>query len=144
MPVISLDGLTKSWGALRALDGLTTEFPGVAMGLLGPNGAGKTTLLKTLLGLTRSDSGRAEVLGLDSARHPIALRRRIGYMPETDAYIPRLSGVRFVAYAGELCGLPRRNALTRAHEVLHYVGLDEAREIIGERSLSCFRTFALS
>jgi len=127
MPVISLDGLTKSWGALRALDGLTTEFPGGAMGLLGPNGAGKTTLLKTLLGLTRSDSGRAEVLGLESSRHPIALRRRVGYMPETDAYIPGLSGVRFVAYAGELCGLPRRNALTRAHEVLHYVGLDEAR-----------------
>jgi len=125
--VITLDGLTKSWGSLRALDGLTTEFPGGAMGLLGPNGAGKTTLLKTLLGLTPADSGSARVLGLDTARHPVALRRRVGYMPETDAYIPRLSGVRFVAYAGELSGLPRRSAMTRAHEVLYYVGLDEAR-----------------
>ncbi|MEN8151175.1 MAG: ABC transporter ATP-binding protein [Planctomycetota bacterium] len=127
MPVIALDRLSKSWGSFRALIDLTVEFPGGAMGLLGPNGAGKTTLLKTLLGLTRTNSGRAEVLGLDASKSPLELRRRVGYMPETDSYIPRLSGVRFVAYAGELAGLPRRSAMTRAHEVLHYVGLDEAR-----------------
>ena len=78
------------------------------MGLLGPNGAGKTTLLKTLLGLLQADRGRAEVLGLDAARSPLALRRKVGYMPETDCYIPGLKGVRFVAYAGELAGLPRK------------------------------------
>ncbi len=127
MPVITLEHLNKSWGSFRALIDVSAAFPGGAMGLLGPNGAGKTTLLKTLLGLTATDSGRAEVLGLNAAKSPLELRRRVGYMPETDSYIPRLSGVRFVAYAGELAGLPRRSAMTRAHEVLHYVGLDEAR-----------------
>jgi ABC-2 type transport system ATP-binding protein len=127
MAVISLEGLQKSYGSVHALKGLDAEFPGGAMGLLGPNGAGKTTLLKTLLGLTAASAGRATVLGLDAARHPLELRRRVGYMPEADCYIPGLSGVRFVAYAGELSGLPPRSAMTRAHEVLHYVGLDEAR-----------------
>jgi ABC-2 type transport system ATP-binding protein len=97
------------------------------MGLLGPNGAGKTTLLKTLLGLLRADTGTAEVLGCDAAAAPLEVRRRVGYMPETDCWIPRLKGVRLVAFAGQLAGLPAKAALTRAHEVLFYVGLGEAR-----------------
>ena len=127
MAVIRLDNLTKSFGAHRALDGLTVSFPGGAMGLLGPNGAGKTTLLKTLLGLLEADLGTAEVLGLDATRNPLLLRRRIGYMPESDCYIPGLTGVRFVAYTARLTGMPKGDALTRAHEVLYYVGLGEAR-----------------
>ena len=99
----------------------------LAMGLLGPNGAGKTTLLKTLLGLLPVDRGHAEVLGESCVKDPLALRRRVGYMPENDCYIPRMKGVRLVAFAGELSGLRRKDALTRAHEVLYYVGLDEAR-----------------
>ena len=127
MPVIRLSRLTKCYGPVRALDGLTADLEGGAMGLLGPNGAGKTTLLKTLLGLVTANEGRAEVLGLDTARSPLELRGRVGYMPEADCYVPGMSGVRFVAYAGRLTGLPRRDALTRAHEVLHYVGLGEVR-----------------
>jgi ABC-2 type transport system ATP-binding protein len=127
MSVIRLVDLTKRFGSRIALDHLSVEFPGGAMGLLGPNGAGKTTLLKILLGLTRPTEGRAEVLGRNATKFSLDVRRRVGYMPEADCYIPGLTGVRAVAFAGELTGLPRRIALTRAHEVLYYVGLDESR-----------------
>ncbi|MHC4859695.1 MAG: ABC transporter ATP-binding protein [Planctomycetota bacterium] len=126
-PVIQTNGLSQSYGSFRALDGLTVSFPGGAMGLLGPNGAGKTTLLKVLLGFLRPDAGQATVLDLDAMISPLELRRRVGYMPETDCYIPGMKGVRFVAFAAEISGLPGRDALTRAHEVLYYVGLEEAR-----------------
>jgi ABC-2 type transport system ATP-binding protein len=126
-PVIRLERLAKAYGSVRALRDATVEMPGGAMGLLGPNGAGKTTLLKVLLGLLRADAGRATVLELDAARRPLELRTKVGYMPEADCYIPRLKGVRLVSFTGELSGLPRREALTRAHEVLHYVGLEEVR-----------------
>jgi ABC-2 type transport system ATP-binding protein len=127
MPVIALNELSRSFGKKPALDRVTAELPGGAMGLLGPNGAGKTTLLKILLGLLPANGGSATVLGLDTARNPIETRRRVGYMPEADCTIPRMTGVRLTAFAGELSGLPRREALTRAHEVLHYTGLGEVR-----------------
>jgi ABC-2 type transport system ATP-binding protein len=125
--VIRLEGLSRSFGATKALSGVTAELPGGAMGLLGPNGAGKTTLLRILLGLLPPGGGRAEVLGLDAARQPLAVRARVGYMPESDCSIPRLTGVRLVAFAAELAGLPRKASLSRAHEVLYYVGLGEVR-----------------
>ena len=127
MTVIRLQKLSRSFGGKRALDDVSTELPGGAVGILGPNGAGKTTLLKILLGLLPADSGVAEVLGIDATAHPHQARQRVGYMPEADCTIPRMTGVRLTAFAGELSGLPRRAALTRAHEVLHYTGLGEVR-----------------
>jgi ABC-2 type transport system ATP-binding protein len=100
---------------------------GGATGLLGPNGAGKTTLLKTLLGFLAPDSGSLLAFGLDPAREPLEVRRRIGYMPEQDCHLPGMTASAFVAFAGELSGLPRDEAISRAHEVLYYVGLGEAR-----------------
>ena len=97
------------------------------MGLLGPNGAGKSTLIKSVLGLLAPDRGRMRVLGLDVKRSPLQIRSRIGYMPESDAHFPQMNAVSFVAYCGELSGLPRADAMQRAHEVLYYVGLGEAR-----------------
>ena len=67
------------------------------------------------------------VLGLDVATSPLEIRSRVGYMPESDAHIPGMNAVTFVAYCGELAGLPRADAMQRAHEVLFYVGLGEAR-----------------
>ena len=95
--------------------------------MLGPNGAGKSTLIKTLLGFVVPDRGRMHVLGLDVARAPLDIRARVGYVPESDAHIPGMNAVSFVAYCGELAGLPRVDAVQRAHEVLFYVGLGEAR-----------------
>jgi ABC-2 type transport system ATP-binding protein len=125
--MVTLEGVSVAYGRSAALRDLTTSFPTGAVGLLGPNGAGKSTLLKTLLGLLVPTAGRMQVAGLDVAAHATEIRSHVGYVPETDAHIPGLDAVSFVSYCGELAGLPRADAVQRAHEVLFYVGLGEAR-----------------
>ena len=126
-PVITLEGVTVLYGAQRALHDVTARFEAGAVGLLGPNGAGKSTMIKSLLGFVKPASGKMRVLGYDVAAAPLQIRARVGYMPESDAHIPGMNAVSFVAYCGELAGLPRVDAMQRAHEVLFYVGLGEAR-----------------
>jgi ABC-2 type transport system ATP-binding protein len=126
-PDVSLDNVTVEYGRNRALNGVTATFGSGAVGLLGPNGAGKSTMIKALLGFIVPKQGQMRVLGLDVATSPVEVRARIGYMPENDSHIPGLTAVQFVAYCGELAGLPRADATQRAHEVLYYVGLGEAR-----------------
>jgi ABC-2 type transport system ATP-binding protein len=126
-PVVTLDRVSVTYASNAALRDVTTSFGAGAVGLLGPNGAGKSTMLKALLGFVKPDQGQMRVLGLDVAQSPLEIRSRIGYMPESDAHIPGMNAVSFVAYCGELCGLPRADAMQRAHEVLFYVGLGEAR-----------------
>src|SRR5216683_2655716 len=125
--VVQLDGVTVIYGKNQALKNVSAKFAKGAVGLLGPNGAGKSTMLKALLGFVKPDQGRMSVLDMDVARSPLAIRARIGYMPESDSHIPGMNAVSFVAYCGELAGLPRADAMQRAHEVLFYVGLGEAR-----------------
>jgi ABC-2 type transport system ATP-binding protein len=122
-----LEGLTVRFGAVEALSGVTGEFRGRATGLLGPNGAGKTTLLRTLLGFHVPAAGTARVCGQDIRTAGTAVRAAVGYMPESDAYVSGLSAVRTVRLMAELSGLPRQDALERAHEALNYVGLGDAR-----------------
>ncbi len=126
-PVVSLENVTVMYGSQAALRDVSTVFPGGAVGLLGPNGAGKSSMIKSLLGLIVPSRGRMRVLGLDVAHAALQIRARVGYMPETDSHIPGMNAVSFVSYCGELAGLPRVDALQRAHEVLFYVGLGEAR-----------------
>src|SRR6267154_548777 len=126
-PVVTLENVTVTYGRNQALSDVTTTFERGAIGLLGPNGAGKSTMIKSLLGFVVPTQGRMRVLGLDVAASPVEIRARIGYMPENDAHIPGLNAVSFVGYCGELAGLPRADAIQRAHEVLFYVGLGEAR-----------------
>src|SRR3954468_941780 len=125
--VVQLDGVTVIYGKNQALKNVSAKFAKGAVGLLGPNGAGKSTMLKSLLGFVKPDQGKMTVLGMDVATSPLAIRARIGYMPESDAHIPGMNAVSFVAYCGELSGLPPADAMQRAHEVLFYVGLGEAR-----------------
>jgi ABC-2 type transport system ATP-binding protein len=125
--VVQLDGVTVIYGKNQALKAVTAQFAAGAVGLLGPNGAGKSTMLKALLGFVSPDQGRMTVLGLDVAQRPMEIRARIGYMPESDAHIPGMNAVSFVAYCGQLAGLPAVDSMQRAHEVLYYVGLGEAR-----------------
>jgi len=126
-PVVHCDQVSVRYGRNWALRDVTTEFLPGAVGLLGPNGAGKSTLIKALLGFVKPDRGRMTVLGIDVAHSPLEIRARIGYMPENDAHIPGMNAVSFVAYCGQLSGLPAADAMQRAHEVLYYVGLGEAR-----------------
>jgi ABC-2 type transport system ATP-binding protein len=126
-PLVEFRDLAVSYGLVPALAGVSGAFPAGPTGLLGPNGAGKTTLLKTLLGFLNPDHGSLVAFGLDPVRSPLEVRRRIGYMPEVDCHLPDMTASAFVAFAGELSGLPRGEAISRAHEVLYYVGLGEAR-----------------
>ncbi|MGQ0551717.1 MAG: ABC transporter ATP-binding protein [Planctomycetota bacterium] len=125
--IIELSGLSTRYGARTVLDNLTASITGGAVGLLGPNGAGKSTLIKTLLGLLPPAAGGARVLGLNVGVDTPQLRRRIGYMPERDAAFPGLTGFQATLYAGRLAGLPEAEARRRAHEVLLFAGLEEAR-----------------
>ena len=126
-PVVIIEAVTVRYGAAEVLQDLSATLPAGAVGLLGPNGAGKSTLLKALLGFVAPAAGQVRVLGFDVAAFPRQIRARLGYMPEGDAHIPGMLAVSFVAYCGELGGLPRADAMQRAHEVLFYVGLGEAR-----------------
>jgi len=126
-PVVVLDRVSVAYGRQAALRDVTASFPPGAVGLLGPNGAGKSTLLKSLLGFLAPASGRLEVMGVSVADRPLDVRARLGYMPESDGHIPGMNAVTFVAYCGQLAGLPPSDAMQRAHETLYYVGLGEAR-----------------
>ena len=125
--VVELENVNVHYAKNWALRDVNALFPAGAVGLLGPNGAGKSTLIKSVLGLLAPDRGQMRVLGLDVRHSPLQIRSRIGYMPESDAHFPQMNAVSFVAYCGELSGLPPADAMQRAHEVLYYVGLGEAR-----------------
>jgi ABC-2 type transport system ATP-binding protein len=146
MGFIDLHNVSRWYGAFQALRGVNLQLEPGRIGLLGPNGAGKSSLLKILMGLLPISEGSGSVLGHELFREQNAglgrrlrqmvreltavnsgLRRSIGYMPEADALIPGLRGAEYVALAGELYGMPRRQAQRRAHEVLTYLGMEDAR-----------------
>jgi ABC-2 type transport system ATP-binding protein len=126
-PVIDLNDLSVKFGGRPILQALSGELRGRAIGLLGPNGAGKTTLIHTLLGFHPPSSGTAHIFGRDIRTDAKQIKSLIGYMPERDSFIAKMSAVRFVRLMAELSGLPPNAALERAHEALFYVGLGEAR-----------------
>src|ERR1700716_3008200 len=117
-PVIELDRLVVRLGGRTILDGPTGSLRGRAIGLLGPNGAGKSTLINTLLGFHKPSAGSARVLGSDIQSETRRIRSLVGYMPENDAFISKMSAVSFVQMMAELSGLPPAAALERAHEAL--------------------------
>jgi len=125
--VIDLHGLSVTFGHRPILKNLRGDLRGKAIGLLGPNGAGKTTLIHTLLGFHAPSAGTAQIFGMDIINQTKQIRSLIGYMPERDSFIAKMSAVHFVRLMGELSGLPSEAALERAHEALFYVGLGEAR-----------------
>ena len=125
--VATVRNLTIRYGAFTALNDVSVNIPTGCVGLLGPNGAGKTTLIKYLLGFLKATSGGATVMGADLETESSQIRQLVGLMPEQDCHIPGMPAVAFVAYAGELAGMPSNQALRRAHEVLEYCGLGEAR-----------------
>ena len=134
--VLRADGLTKTFGSVRALDGLDVEVPPGRIGFVGANGAGKTTFFRLVLGLIHPTSGTVEVLGRPVAADPVGVRTAIGYMPEHDCLPGDQTAADVVATLGELSGLPARAARQRASDVLNLVGLDEERF----RPISTFST----
>ncbi|MCU1388681.1 MAG: transporter ATP-binding protein [Ilumatobacteraceae bacterium] len=125
--MLRLTGLTKQYGPVTALDDLTLTLPRGLVGLVGANGAGKTTMFRLLLGLSQPTLGSIEVCGIDVSADPIAVRSRLGYMPEHECLPLDQTAADVVATFGELSGLPARAARQRASDILDLVGLDEAR-----------------
>jgi ABC-2 type transport system ATP-binding protein len=125
--VIEVEGLSKHYGNVQALRSVDVTVERGCTGLVGSNGAGKSTLLRLLLGLIAPDQGHASVLGHDVASDPLGVRARVGYLPEGPCLPGDVTAADFVAFMGQLGGLPPRAARERASEVCYQVGLDEER-----------------
>src|SRR5512141_76820 len=126
-PAIKTRALTKKYGDFTAVDKLDLSVrPGEVFGLLGPNGAGKTTTILMLLGLSEPTSGTARVLDMDPARDPIAVKRRVGYLPDAVGFYGSLTGRQNLRYTARLNGVPRKEAESHIDELLERVGLTNA------------------
>lgn len=122
--VVEAKGLTKRYGGRSAVDHVDLAIgEGEVFGLLGPNGAGKTTTILMIMGLTDVSEGTVRVLGLDPARQPLAVKRHIGYMPDSVGFYETLTARENLAYTGRLAGLDRTYIDQRIEEVLARVGL---------------------
>jgi ABC-2 type transport system ATP-binding protein len=116
--------LTKAYGDLIAVDRLDLEVrAGEIFGLLGQNGAGKTTTILMLLGLSEPTSGEVRVVGFDPARDPLAVKRRVGYLPDAVGFYGNLTGRQNLRYTARLNGLPSGDSERRIAEVLELAGL---------------------
>jgi ABC-2 type transport system ATP-binding protein len=120
-------GLTKQYGDFTAVDKLDLAVsPGEVYGLLGPNGAGKTTTILMLLGLSEPTAGTARVLDFDPARNPIAVKRRVGYLPDNVGFYGGLTGRQNLRYTAQLNRLDKKTAKERIDSLLDRVGLADA------------------
>ncbi|MEV7779258.1 ATP-binding cassette domain-containing protein [Kitasatospora sp. NPDC088351] len=127
-PAIQAENLVKTFGDVRALDGVSLDVPeGTVLGLLGPNGAGKTTTVRVLTTLLRPDSGRAVVAGVDVLKHPNQVRSLIGLSGQYAAVDEYLTGFENLQMVGELYQMSARDAKARALELLEWFNLTEAR-----------------
>ncbi|HWV65774.1 ABC transporter ATP-binding protein [Chitinophaga sp.] len=126
-PIIEMNGLTKYYGSLKAVDNLHLAIgKGEIFGLLGPNGAGKSTTILMLLGLTEPSAGEARICGLNAARNPIPVKRKVGYMPDNVGFYNELTALENLTYIGRLNGIPEAEVKDRARNMLAEVGLEAA------------------
>jgi ABC-2 type transport system ATP-binding protein len=125
--MISTAALSKRYGSVTAVADLTLDIPPGITGLIGANGAGKSTLIKMLLGLLAPSDGGAQVLGYDIRTDGVAIRERVGYMPEHDCLPPDTTATEFVVHMARMSGLPRAAARERTADTLRHVGLYEER-----------------
>ena len=133
---VSIDGLTKEYGTLRAVDGLTLAIPPAEVfGLLGPNGSGKTTTINCLTGLLKPTKGTVKVLGIDAQSDGLEARKIMGVSPQETAVLPYLTGEENVRLFGELYSVPKKSLRARADYVLEKVGLlDDAKQRVTKYS----------
>jgi ABC-2 type transport system ATP-binding protein len=128
-PAIRTRALTKKYGEFTAVNSLDLEVShGEIFGLLGPNGAGKTTTILMLLGLSEPTEGEAEVVGLDPARFPLEVKRRVGYLPDNVGFYATLTGRENLRYTARLNGLEREEGEARIDALLQQAGLGGAAD----------------
>jgi ABC-2 type transport system ATP-binding protein len=144
-PAIVVRDLRKSYGLKAAVDGLDLEVPrGSFFGFLGPNGAGKSTTIRMLTGLIPSDGGSIEILGFKLPGDELAIKQRIGLVPDESLLFDRLSGAEFLEFVGRMYGLPRPTAMERAGELMDLFQLQADRKIIGEYSKGMRKRVAMA
>jgi len=123
-PIIQIRDLSKSYGSFRAVDGLNLDVhKGEIFGLLGPNGAGKTTTILMLLGLTEPSAGSVHVCGYPSTSNPIAVKRKVGYMPDSLGFYDHMTALDNLMYIARLNGLDEKEGMRRALDMMETVGL---------------------
>jgi ABC-2 type transport system ATP-binding protein len=127
--VIEARGLLKTYGSTRAVDSIDLSIRrGEIFGLLGPNGAGKTTTILMMLGLTETSGGSVDVLGFDPVRQPLAVKRRVGYLPDAVGFYDNLTARENLRYTARLLDIPRRQADGRIMEALQAVQLADVAD----------------
>lgn len=127
--MIEMDNLCKTYGTLEALKNLTLTVPrGELFCFLGPNGAGKTTTLKILTGLIRASSGTARVAGIDVRTDPVAVKQRLGYIPELPFVYERLTPAEFMRFTGDLYDMPSSRVASATDEWFDRFDLQDHRD----------------
>jgi ABC-2 type transport system ATP-binding protein len=127
--LIKFEGLSKSYGSFAAVKKLSFSIDrGEVFGFLGPNGAGKTTTIRMLMGILVPTTGRVTVNGLDAQADRIAVKRHVGYLPDQPVFYDFLKGREVLEFVGEMHGLARPEANTRAERLLAQMGLADAAE----------------
>lgn len=126
-PIIQMKSLTKKYGDITAVNGLTLDiYRGEIFGLLGPNGAGKSTTILMMLGLTEPYFGSVHVCGIDATREPIEVKRRVGYLPDDVGFYEDRSGLDNLIFTARLNGQTLAQAEEKAWQLLRRVGLEHA------------------
>ena len=135
--MISLQKLTKVFGAQKAVDELSFEIPaGQIVGFLGPNGAGKTTTLKMLTGMIEPSAGTATICGFDLRRDLLEVKRRVGFVPESGAVFESLTGLEYLGMVAALYGIPEDAARARIHQFISF--FDLSFETLTEKLLGAY------
>ncbi len=126
--VIEMAGITRKYGDFTAVEPLDLRIrKGEIFGLLGPNGAGKSTVILMILGLTEPTGGTVRVMGMNPARHPIEIKKKVGYLPEDVGFYDNLSGLENLLYTARLNGIEEKTARKKAEDLLEQVGLQQAK-----------------
>jgi ABC-2 type transport system ATP-binding protein len=134
--MIKVEGLTKRYARTVAVDNISFEVEkGQIVGFLGPNGAGKTTTMRVLTCFLPPTSGKANVAGFDVVEHPLEVKRRIGYLPETPPVYPEMETAEYLSFVGQLKGIPRSEIKSRVDDVLGRCAIGDVRnKLIGKLS----------
>ena len=145
-PIIQLNGLSKHYGSKKAVENLSLKInKGEIFGLLGPNGAGKTTTILMMLGLSEPTSGEALVCGINATNNPIAVKRKVGYMPDNVGFYDNMTALENLMYIGRLSGIPEEKIAVKARETMGLVGLgDELYKKTGAYSRGMKQRLALA
>lgn len=125
--MISFENVSKSYGALKAVDNLSMEVPdGEVFGFIGPNGAGKTTTIKLMTGVIQPDTGSIRLNGVDMAKNPIEAKRMFGFVPDTFDMYERLTGLEYLRFMGDIYGVPVEKRKRHIEKYLALFELEKA------------------